>query len=254
MGVSVITVTLNEEKNIGECLESVKWADELVVVDSRSFDRTGEIARKHTSHVHVIDWLGYGETKNFALRQASHEWILWLDADERVSPDLAREIQSIVRSAPGGHSGYRVARRAFFLGKWIRHCGWYPGYVVRLFRKEGAKFSTTRVHERLETGGTVGTLANDLIHYTDDDLFHYFDKFNRYTSLAAQDVRQSGKQFSLADVLLRPPFLFFKMYILRLGFLDGVHGLILSLVSAAYVFTKYGKLWELERADRTSTR
>ena len=252
MGLSVITITLNEEHNISECLKSVQWADELIVVDAQSSDKTVQIAQQYTGKVSITAWRGYGETKNFALEQATHEWVLWLDADERVTPELAYEIQEIVRRDSDTHNGYEVARRAYFLGKWIKHCGWYPGYVVSLFKKNAVKFNDSRVHESVKCEGSIGRLNNDMFHYTDDNLFHYFSKFNRYTSLAAEDLTQSGKNFSLYDLLVRPPFLFFKMYVVRLGFLDGMHGLILSLLSAAYVFTKYAKLWEYENLGNIS--
>lgn len=245
--ISVIVITKNEERNIVECLQSVAWADDIVVVDAQSTDRTVELVARFTPHIFIKPWMGYGGAKNFALQHVKHDWVLWLDADERVSPELAGEIQeAISRNADAG-GVYEVARRAYFLGKWIKHCGWYPGYVVRLFRKSSASFTDSNVHERVEYSGLARRLQNDLIHFTDDNLFHYFSKFNRYTSLAAQDVLGSHRKFSLYDLLVRPPFLFFKMYVLRLGVLDGMHGLILSLASASYVFTKYAKLWELER-------
>jgi glycosyltransferase involved in cell wall biosynthesis len=241
---SVLVITRNEERNIRECLESVAWADEIIVVDAQSVDKTAEIARQHTDHVFVTEWLGYAGAKNFALSKASRRWVLWLDADERMPEDLAAEIQSIIAADSGQYAGYEVARRAYFLGKWIKHCGWYPGYVVRLFTKEGAKFNESRVHEKIELRGQIGRLQHDLLHYTDNDLFHYFSKFNNYTSLAADDLVSKGKSFSLYDVLIRPPIFFLRMYLLRLGFLDGMQGFILCVLSAAYVFTKYAKLWE----------
>ena len=244
--LSVITLALNEEHNIVDCLESVKWADEIIVVDSGSTDKTVELARRYTSTVLNVEWKGYGATKNFALQQTTGEWIFWLDADERVPKELAEEIQAVVRENNSGFAGYDVARRAYFLGKWIRHCGWYPGRVTRVFRKAKSRFTESNVHEQIVVDGKIGALKNDLLHFTDPNLEHYFQKFNRYTSLAAQDLRAAGKRFSLYDVLARPPFLFFKMYILKRGFLDGIHGFILCVASATYVFTKYAKLWEME--------
>jgi glycosyltransferase involved in cell wall biosynthesis len=246
MSLSVIIITLNEEQNIAECLASVAWADEIIVVDAQSTDATVEIAKRTAQRVFTREWKGFAASKMFALEQATHEWVLWLDADERVTPELAEEIQSIAGTTSGAYDGYEVARRAFFIGKWIKHCGWYPGYVIRLFKKKSVRFTVTNVHEKVECEGSVGKLKNDLLHYTDENLFHYYAKFNRYTSLAAQDVAKAGRTFSLYDLLVRPFFLFFKMYIVRRGFLDGRHGLILSLLSAAYVFTKYAKLWELQ--------
>jgi glycosyltransferase involved in cell wall biosynthesis len=245
--LSVITLAYNEEHNIAECLATVRWADEIIVVDSGSTDRTAELARQFTDKVLNVEWRGYGATKNLALEHATGEWILWLDADERVPEELAAEMQAIIRNNDGTIAGYSVARRAYFLGRWIRHCGWYPGRVTRLFRKSRARFTESNVHEQIVVDGPIGTLQHDLLHYTDPNLQHYFHKFNRYTSLAAADLQAAGRKFSLLDILLRPAFLFFKMYILRRGFLDGMQGFILCVVSSAYVFTKYAKLWELQK-------
>jgi len=243
--LSVITLTLNEERNIADCLTSVRWADELIVVDSGSNDRTAELARQFTDKVLTVEWKGYGLTKNLALENATGEWVLWLDADERVTEQLADEIRSVITGNDPQCAGFSMPRKAFFLGKWIKHCGWYPGRVTRLFRKSLGRFTENHVHEQLVVDGHVGHLHHDLLHHTDPDLKHYFVKFNRYTTLAAEDLKAQGRSFSLFDLLVRPPFLFFQMYILRLGFLDGIQGLILCVVSSAYVFTKYAKLWEL---------
>lgn len=243
--LSVLTIAFNEEHNITHSLESVRWADEIIVVDSGSTDRTVELAKQYTDKVFTVSWQGFGATKNFALQHATADWVLWLDADERVTEELAKEIQQVIRAGNRQFAAYNVARRAFFLGRWIRHCGWYPSRVTRLFRRGKGRFSEMHVHERLLIDGPVGTLRHDIVHYTDPDLYHYFSKFNRYTSLAAKDLLAAGKSFRLFDLLFRPPFLFLKMYILRLGFLDGIQGFILCAVSSAYVFTKYAKLWEL---------
>ncbi len=242
--LSVITITLNEERNIGACLESVRWADEIIIVDSGSTDRTVEIARRYTSTVLQTEWKGYGGTRNYALDHATGDWILWLDADERVTPELSAEIREVLRRDDASIGGYAIARRAYFLGRWIRHCGWYPGRVTRLFRRTAGRFTETRVHEELRVQGNVVESRHDLLHYTDPDLHHYLQKSNRYTSLAAADMKGAGRAFSIPDLLLRPPFTFLKMYILRLGFLDGLPGLVLCVLSASYVFTKYAKLWE----------
>ncbi|MDZ7262736.1 MAG: glycosyltransferase family 2 protein [candidate division KSB1 bacterium] len=243
--LSVIIITLNEEKNIRECLEGVQWADEIVVVDSRSSDNTCQIARNFTDKVFTVDWLGFSGTKNYALEKAEGQWVLWLDADERVPEELAQEIQKAIQSDEV--DGFYLPRKAYFLGRWIRHCGWYPGYVLRLFKREKARFNDALVHEGLEFQGKTGKLKTPLLHYTDRAIEHYFSKFNHYTTLAAQQLLQKGKQFRLMDLLFRPLHTFFRMYFLKLGFLDGIQGVILSVFSACYVFTKYAKLWELER-------
>jgi len=248
--LTVITLTMDEERNIAECLASAAWADEIIVIDSGSTDRTLDIARGFTPNVVQLPWRGYGAARNAALARAHSPWVLWLDADERVTPELGEEIRDLLARDDPAVAGYEVARRAYFCGKWIRHGGWYPSRVVRLFRKEAASFSESRVHERLVIAGTIARARNDLLHYTDPDLHHYFTKFNAYTSLAAGDMFDAGKRFSLADLVVRPVFQFMKMYVLRAGFLDGVHGFVLAVASSAYVFAKYAKLWELRQSQR----
>lgn len=247
--LSAIVITLNEERNIGPCLDSLGWADEVIVVDSGSADRTAAIARERGAEVVVEPWKGYGHGRNAALERATGEWVLVVDADERVTPGLAAEICRIVSGAVRPAAGvYEVPRRAYFLGRWIRRCGWYPGFVPRLFRNGEARYDAARVHERLLFHGSPGRLRNDLEHYTDDNLFHYLSKFDRYTTLGAEDLLERGRRFSISDLVLRPPFQFLKMYLFRLGFLDGVHGLTLCLLSASYVFVKYAKLAERSMA------
>ncbi len=248
--LTVITLTRDEERNIVECLESVAWADEIIVLDSGSTDRTVELARHFTPNVAVLPWRGYGAARNEALARSHSGWILWLDADERVTGELAGEIRAILDKDDTAVAGYEIARRAYFCGKWIRHGGWYPSRVVRLFRRDQARFSETRVHERLVTAGALSRTRHDIIHYTDPDLDHYFSKFNSYTSLAARDMFDAGRSFSVADLIFRPLFQFFKMYLVRLGFLDGIHGFVLCVASSAYVFTKYAKLWELKQTEK----
>lgn len=242
--ISVIVITKNEAHNIDACLASVAWSDDIIVVDAESTDDTAQLARVRTPHVYVRKWEGFSAAKTFAVSQTRHTWVLWLDADERVTPALAKEIASLHLESTT-HAAYRIARRAYFLGRWINHSGWYPGRVARLFRKDKTHFTQSAVHEGLEIEGTIIDLSQDLLHYTDPTLFHYFEKFNRYTTLAAVDAVAHGKHFSMSDLFIRPLWLFLKMYILKRGFLDGMEGLILALLSSAYVFTKYAKIWEL---------
>jgi glycosyltransferase involved in cell wall biosynthesis len=238
---------MNEAGNIAECLDGVRWADEIIVVDSGSTDGTVETARRYTGKIFTITWSGYGAARNYALSQATGEWILWLDADERVTPELGEELRGIMRTGDTSVAGYAIARRAYFLGRWIKHCGWYPSRVVRLFRKDRGRFTETRVHERLEIEGAVRETRHDLLHFTDPTLHHYLVKFNKYTTLGAKDLHAAGRRFRLSDLLVRPLFQFAKMYLLRGGFLDGLQGFLLSVLSSAYTFTKYAKLWEVER-------
>lgn len=251
--LSVIVITFNEAHNIAACLETVRWADELIVVDSKSTDQTREIARTYTDQVIEAEWQGYAANKNLALARAKGDWILWLDADERIAPELAEEIRGVL-STRTHFVGYSMPRKAFFLGRWIRHCGWYPGHVLRLFRREVAFINDSLVHEGVEIQGPVGQFRNDILHFTDLNLNHYLWKFNRYTSLAAQQLHESGYRSHWWDILLRPWFTFIKMYLLKAGFLDGRQGFMLSLLSGGYVFAKYAKVWELAQTKfRTKT-
>lgn len=251
--LSVIVITKNEERNLPECLESVKWADEIVVVDSASADKTVEVARRFTNKVYIRPWDGFAAAKNFALLQCTSDWVLWLDADERVTDGLAREIQDVVRQGNTAAVAFEFPRKAYFLGRWIKHCGWYPGYVVRLFRRDLGSFREVKVHESLIVEGETSRLQNDLLHYTDPNLWHYFEKFNRYTSLAAEEMAGGGASFGLGQLIIRPSWIFIRMYVIKRGFLDGVEGFILCVLSSCYVFTKYAKFWELTVLKKRST-
>ena len=245
MRLSVLVLSKNESTNIEACLNSVEWADEIVVVDTGSTDDTVSKAKAFTQKVFVTEWKGFAGTKNWGLQKVTGDWVLWLDADERVTPELAEEIQLVLKNA--AYDGYQIPRKANFLGHWIRHSGWYPGYVLRLIKKDLAQFVDTRVHEGLEEPARVGKLKNPLLHFTDPTLEHYFTKFNRYTTLAALDLKDRGRRFHLYDLLFRPAFLFIKMYIFKAGFLDGFAGFLLATLSGFYVLVKYAKLWELLR-------
>ncbi len=249
MKLSTVIIAKNEEKNIRRCIESQQECiDEIIVlVDDSSTDDTFEIASSYPSIVtKKVKWEGYSQTKKFGVTLASNNWILWIDADEAVSPELCEEIKEFKKSVPS-FTAYSIPRKAYFLGKWIRHCGWYPGRVVRLFNKNEVDFNNNSVHEQLNVEGITGKLSHDLEHFTDPDIHHYFEKYNNYTSLAAAELFNKGRKFSVSDILLRPLIIFLKMYFIRAGFLDGLHGFILSIFSASYVFTKYCKLWEHER-------
>ena len=244
MSISVIVIARDEALRIETCLRSARFADEIVLVDSGSTDDTVAIARKYADQVIETAWRGYGATKQLALEHASGDWVLWLDADERVPPDLRDEILATVDA--GEHAGYRIARKTFFLGRWIRHCGWYPDYVLRLFRRAAEpRFSDDEVHESLRIQGTTGDLKHPMIHDTDPTLHHYLRKFNSFTSLGARQLYLSGRRFRLTDLMFRPIFTLVKMYVLKRGFLDGLPGFILCGLSACYVFAKYAKLWHL---------
>ncbi len=250
MKVSSIIIAKNEEANIARCIESqLPCIDEIVLlVDSATTDNTVEIARRYEKvKVEISDWLGFAATKQKAVELTSNDWVLWIDADEELSKELCEEINSLKRKEKIEEAAFKIPRKAFFLGRWIKHSGWYPGYVTRLFHKEKAKFNENNVHEGLRIKGKVGVLKNDIYHYTDPNITHYFEKFNNYTSLAAKELYAKNRKASLNDILLRPLFLFVKMFILKRGFLDGLQGFVLAVFSSVYVFTKYLKLWELNK-------
>lgn len=252
IAISSIIVAKNEEKNIKRCIESqVGIVDEIIlIVDSGTTDNTLQIASAYKDvKCEVTDWKGYSGTKKYALSKTTNDWILWVDADEELTDELRNELQNFKQTIPL-HNAYNIARRAFFLGKWIKHSGWYPGYVTRLFNKNFTRFDDKDVHENLTIDGSVGKLKSDLNHYTDPTIEHYLNKFNHYTTLAAAQLDKQNRKASVIDILFRPLFLFVKMYIFRIGFLDGLHGFILAIFSSAYVFTKYTKLWELNRKKK----
>jgi len=245
--LSVVVICKDEEANIRDCLESVKWADEIVVVDSGSSDRTVEIAREYTDRVIHHDWAGYGPQKDFAMSRATGDWILNLDADERVSPELAREIRTVL-AADADFAGYSMPRRTFYLGRWILHGGWYPDRKVRLVRRGKGAWGDSTLHESLAVSGRVGRLSGDLLHYTYRDISDHLRVVDEFTTLAAEKAAETGRRRALLGAILHPPWKFLSMYVLRLGFLDGAAGFILAVISSYYVFLKYAKLWELLHA------
>ena len=247
--ISSIIIAKNEELNIKRCIESqLKCIDEIIViVDEESDDKTLEIVKSYPEvKCSVKKWQGYAKTKQYAVSLTSNDWILWIDADEELTTGLSKEITEYKNKSPE-YTAYSFPRKAFFLGRWIKHSGWYPGRVTRIFNKNRAEFDEKDVHENLIVHGQIGELNNDINHYTDPTIHHYFVKFNRYTTLAAEELFDKGKSFLISDIILRPLFIFIKMFILKRGFLDGVQGFILAVFSSAYVFTKYCKLWELKR-------
>jgi len=250
--ISVTIITKNEEHNIRDCLESVKWADEIVVVDNGSTDDTLKICREYGAGVYPEEWKGYSGQKNSAIDKSRNEWVLSLDADERVSPDLHREISATLEGNPSS-DGFFIARKNFFLGRWIRHCGWYPDFNLRLFRKSRGRFQERAVHERVEVQGETGTLKHPLIHETYRSLGEFYRRIDRYSTLAARELHSQGKRYRFRDLFFRPPFTFLQMYFLRAGFLEGHSGFLLSSLYSFYTFAKYAKLKELEENKRYST-
>ncbi len=247
--VSVTVITLNEEAEIGACLESVSWADEIVVVDSGSADRTTEIAKKYTDRVVHQDWLGCGAQKNYAARCATHDWVFSLDADERVTSSLRDEIEAVLCSEPCA-DGYFVPRKNYFLGRWIRYAGWYPDHTIRLFNKKAGRFSEREVHEKVVLSGRADFLKNPIEHYTYRSLAAFHERMGRYASLSARQMGKEGKRFKARNLLAHPVWTFLKMYFLQQGFREGIYGLMLSGLYSYYTFLKYACLLELERRDQ----
>ena len=247
--VTAIVITFNEAANIGAALASLSFADEIIVVDSQSSDDTVAIARTFTDKVIVRPWPGYIEQKNFAAAQASHDWILSLDADERISEPLADEIRGL---AEGSVAGYRMPRVTFHLGRWLRSTDWYPDYQLRLYDRRRARWAGRLVHESIRADGPVVDLGGEILHHAYRDLSHHLQTMDRYTTLAARQMFEEGRTAGWVDLAVHPPAAFLRNYVLRGGFRDGVPGLIVSAMNARYVGLKFAKLWELCSAS-TST-
>jgi glycosyltransferase involved in cell wall biosynthesis len=242
--LTVTVITRNEAANIAAALDSVRWADEIIVIDSESTDDTVAIAERYTNHVIVRPWPGYIAQKNFAAAQASHDWILSLDADERVSPALAEELRALLATDPAA-AGFRIPRVTFHFGRWIRSTDWYPDYQLRLYDRRRAEWAGRYVHESVRVNGSVARLRGEIQHYAYRDVAHHLQTMDRYTTLAARQMFEDGRRATWIDVLVTPRLTFFRNYILRGGFRDGMAGLIISAMNSYYVGLKFAKLWEL---------
>lgn len=246
--LSAVVITLNAGRQLEACLQSVAFADEIVIVDSGSQDDTKAIAERYRARVIHQDWLGYGKQKQFAVAQATSRWVLCVDADERVSDPLRAAIQTEL-AAPTFHA-YRMARCNRFMGHWLRHGEGYPDWSLRLFDREHAKWSDDAIHEKVVAHGSVGTLRGDLMHESETGIADYLNKQNQYTSLQAQNLFQQGKRASCAKLLFNPLMRFIKFYLLRQGFRDGLPGLVHVSIGCMNTFMKYAKLAELQRGRR----
>ncbi len=241
--LSVVIITKDEEANIGRCLGSLAWADEVVVMDSGSTDRTLEIAREHGVTVRETSWLGFGKTKQRAVDAATHDWVLSIDADEVVTEPLRGEIESVLNSPR--KMGYRISRRSYYLGRPIRFSGWRSDAPLRLFHKGHGRFNEKIVHESVEMASTPGVIKSPMLHYTFPTLSTHLAKMESYSALGARQLMDKGKTVSLLFACLRGVVKFIKMYLLKLGFLDGKEGFLLAVVSSFGVTLKYLRLWEL---------
>lgn len=243
MKISATLITRNEEVNLRRALASLAFCDEIVVVDSGSTDGTVALTQELGARVLHRDWTGYADQKNYAAEQAAHDWILSLDADEEVSSELAASIAALCERGPSA-DGYRFPRRARYLGRWIRHSGWYPDAKVRLYDRRKARWVGDYVHESVSVDGATGELEGDLRHYTCDSFSEHVRTVDRYTTLAAREMRSRGRRPGLLRVLAGPPWTAFRTYVLQLGFLDGFAGLLIAAMAGFYVFAKYVKARE----------
>jgi len=248
--ISAVVIAFNEERNIRECLETLRWADEVVVVDNASTDGTARISREFTSHVYWHEFTGFGRLRNESAAHATHDWVFSLDADERATPEVQNEMYQRLQESPDVLA-YCIPRRNHFLGKWIKYSGWYPNYRhPQLFHKKSMRYTEDIIHEGYEVNGPVGYLRAPIDHYPFRDIQHFFEKMNRYTTLMAKKMNKQERPFKAHQLLTHPSFTFFKMFCLRLGFLDGTPGLILAGLYAYYTFVKYAKLWELGHVEQ----
>jgi glycosyltransferase involved in cell wall biosynthesis len=247
VSLSVIVITKDEDAAIRRCLESVAWADEIVVVDSGSTDRTQEICHALGAKVHVTpDWPGFGPQKNRALELATGDWVLSLDADEWLTPELQTEIRAAL-AAPLTHAAFSIPRSSSFCGRFMRHSGWWPDPVLRLFRRNSARFSDDLVHERLIVEGGIGQLSKPMMHESFTSLEEVLHKVDRYSSAGAQMMQARGCQSSVTSAVLHGWWAFLRTYFLKAGFLDGKEGFILAVSNAQGVYYRYLKAWLLER-------
>lgn len=256
LGISGVVICYNEEDRIARCLESLSFCDEIVVVDSNSTDRTAEIAARFSERVIEQPFPGYAKQKNFALEQASHDWVVCLDADEELSPELAREIQTAVareNESPVDEqtvSGFVLDRLTYFLGVWHDHGDWYPDYQLRAFRRGRGQWAGRDPHGHVEVNGPTRRLAGRLFHYNYRSLSEQIRTVDSFSERQAQAMREEGIRFRRSDLLFRPLYRFIKGYFLRQGFRKGLPGFLISVSSAYFVFMKYAKLWEIEQRQR----
>jgi len=245
--LSVTIITKNEAADIDAALQSVAWADEIVVVDSHSTDETVAIARRRTERVIVRNWPGYIDQKNHAAAVATHDWILSLDADERVTPALAAEIHGLMATGPSA-AAFRIPRVTWHLGRWIRTTDWYPDYQLRLYDRRAAQWTGTYVHEAVTVRGVTGQLRGELQHYAYRDIADHLETIDRYTTLAARQMHEAGRRASLLQIAGHPPLAFLRNYVVHGGIRDGVPGFIISALNAYYVGLKFAKLWETQHS------
>jgi len=247
--ISACMITFNNARTVEKALRSVAdWASEIIVVDSFSTDDTYEIVKRYASSYEQRAWPGFRDQYNYCISRADNDWVVFLDADEEISPELAREIKQRIVHDRGRYDGYIAHRRNYYLGRWIMHGGWVPDSEIRLFRKSRGSFEGA-LHANVKVKGEVGELRNYYYHYNYQDIADQIDTINRYSETAARDMLEEGRRFSWIDLLLRPPIRFLKEYFFKKGFLDGFPGLVIAVSTMYYVFVKYAKLWELKKVQ-----
>jgi len=245
--ISAVVIVYNDAPYIRACLDSLTWADELIVVDSHSTDGTTAICHEFTDKVFHHEFSGFGRLRNEAIAHANHDWIFSLDSDERATPEILFEMQSILHKPPDADA-YFVPRRNYFLGRWVKHCGWYPDYrQPQFFKKSAMRYREDLVHETYALDGRIGYLREHVDQYPFRDIDHYLSKMDRYSTLMAEQMVKQGRYFHSHQLWTHPLFTFFKMFVVRRGYLDGKPGLILSGLYAYYTFVKYAKFWELTK-------
>ncbi len=250
MKISAVIITLNEEDKLPDCLKSLDWVDEIVILDSCSVDRTVEIGKLANAKVYQqSEWLGFGNQKNKVMDYATGDWIFSIDADERVSPELAAEIRSVLERK-NDIVGMVMPRLSKYCGRYMRHSGWWPDYVLRLCKKGAGKFSDDLVHEKLHVNGKVEKLSNPLIHETFDNFEQVLNKVNKYSTLGAEQLVLRGKKGGVTSGILHGINAFIKTYFLKAGFLDGSHGLMLAISNAEGAYYKYIKLMILRKREK----
>jgi glycosyltransferase involved in cell wall biosynthesis len=243
--ISASIIVYNEEENIADLCETVSWADEIVIVDSDSTDKTAEIARKYTGKVFNHEFRGYKDKHEFADAQTTGDWIFWIDADERVTPELLKAIEDLKMRPPENlPEGFRIARKTWYLDRWIKHSGWYPDYQMRLYRKSASFWDGVSPHETARVKGKIEILTGELLHYTKKNLSEHHRVSDSYTTLAAEYHFKNGRTVGAAGLFFFPIAAFFRTYLFKKGFLDGVPGLIIAMQTAYSVFLKYAKIWE----------
>jgi glycosyltransferase involved in cell wall biosynthesis len=246
--LSLVVITRDEEKHLERCLKSVPFAQEIVILDSESKDRTREIALSFAARFIEQPFLGFGPQKRKAVEACSQDWVLCLDADEALSSELQEEILQLFAKGPPEVSAFRLPRLSFYMGRWIYHGGWYPDYQIRLFDRRKANWNTARLHEKVEVTGELSKLKSPIRHWVFDDLKDQVQTNNYYSTLGAEGLQARGKRFSIFKLVTKPIAKFLETYIWKRGFLDGLPGFIIAVGAAYSVFLKFSKLWELEQA------